>query len=202
MNPSDVSQNPSTSASTNAPGYGGDAAGSTQANTGMAQGLKDTARDKVDQLKSTASEAASRVRDQASGMVDERRTQVADRIGTYGTAVHRSAEALEQDDPNIAWLTHQAADRIDRVADYVRNRDFQQLKHDAEDVARRHPAAFFGGMFVAGLVVGNLLKATQRGTSSSHSQYEDESYPRAENVPVADVPERDPWPASPPAESL
>ena len=218
MNPSDVSKNPSTSASTNAPGCGCDvgesqpglgaaqssasAGGAMQSNAGNSQDLKQRARETVDQLKTTATDAAARVRDQAAGMVDERKTQVADRIGAYGSAVHRSAESLEQDDPNIAWLTHQAADRINQVADYVRARDFQQLKHDAEDVARRHPAAFFGGMFVAGLVVGNLLKATQRTSTRSNSQFEDESYPRAENVPVADVPDRDPWPASPPSETF
>jgi hypothetical protein len=29
-------------------------------------------------------------------------------------------------------------------------------------MARRHPAMFFGGMFLAGLVVGNIVKASRR----------------------------------------
>ena len=44
----------------------------------------------------------------------------------------------------------------------MRNRDFATLRQDAEDMARRHPAVFFGGMFLAGLVVGNFVKASRR----------------------------------------
>jgi hypothetical protein len=109
-------------------------------------------------------------------MVGERKSEVADRLGAYGSAIHKSAESIEGEDPNIAWLTHRAADRLNGIAEYVRSRDLQQLKGDAEDLARRHPAAFFGGMFVAGLVIGNVIKATQRPRVDSTSLNEPERY--------------------------
>jgi hypothetical protein len=34
------------------------------------------------------------------------------------------------------------------------------LRHDVEDIARRHPAVFFGGMFVAGLAAARFFKAS------------------------------------------
>jgi hypothetical protein len=169
------------------------------------QKIKDATRDTVSQIKTAATDTVNRVKDQATEMADERKTGVADRIGAYSSAVHKSADEIEQQDPNIAWLTHQAADRLQTAADYLRQRDFAQLRTDVEDVARRHPAAFFGGLFVAGLVVGNLLKASGRAVSDSQNLgYNDngESYPRAENVPSADQPEGDSWPTEPRAESM
>jgi hypothetical protein len=73
--------------------------------------------------------------------------------------MHDTARSLEEQDPNIAWFTHRAADKIQGVADYVRSQDFRALRADAEDVARRHPAVFFGGLFLAGLMLGNVAKA-------------------------------------------
>jgi hypothetical protein len=200
MNPSNVSQNPASTDASLGTSPTGESGGVL---SDAKQKIKNTARETAAQVKSAATETANRVREQAADMAGERKTEVADRIGAYGSAVHKSAEAMEGEDPNIAWLTHRAADRLNGIADYVRTRDFAQLKGDTEDLARRHPAAFFGGMFVAGLLLGNVLKAAQgTRTRPPETEYEPQEYPRAENVPSADVPETDPWPAEPRAENM
>jgi hypothetical protein len=150
-------------------------------------------------VSSSASSVLSEAKQTAADMAEKQRSSVADKIGNYGNAIHRSAESMEGEDPNIGWLTHRVADRLNGVADYIRGRDLTQLKHDAEDIARRHPALFLGGLFVAGLVIGNLAKATQRSSSLNDNG---ESYPRAEDVPEADQPELDPWPAQVQGETL
>ena len=127
------------------------------------QKITQSARDATTKLKSAASDAATRAKEQAQHVVTEKRDAAASRIGSYSSAIHESARSLEEQDPNIAWLTHKAAERLESVATYVRTRDFHGLREDAEGIARRHPAAFFGGLFVAGLVIGNLLKARQDG---------------------------------------
>jgi hypothetical protein len=93
-------------------------------------------------------------------------------VGGYSSAIHETADSLEEKDPNIAWFTHRAADRLQGVADYVRDSDFRSLKTDVENMARRHPIAFFGGLLVAGLVIGNIVKAT--GKSAREDQITDE----------------------------
>ncbi|HEU5078889.1 MAG TPA: hypothetical protein VFT72_06730 [Opitutaceae bacterium] len=143
-------------------------------------------------ISSSASEVLSEAKQTAATLADKQRSNVANSIGNAGSAIHRSAESIEGQDPNIGWLTHRVADRLNNVADYLRGRDLTQLKNDAEDMARRHPALFLGGLFVAGLVIGNLAKATQRSSSYNDNG---ESYPRAEDVPEADQPELDPWPS-------
>ena len=82
-----------------------------------------TAKEATAKVSAAAGEAASRVKEGAERMVQEKKTTVADRVGAYGSAMHDSARSLEQQDPNIAWLTHRAAERLDSLATYVRDRD-------------------------------------------------------------------------------
>lgn len=141
-------------------GSGGVAGTLSQAKQTVAQ----TARDTAAKIKTTASDTAARAKEEAQRLVQEKKETAANRVGGYSSALHESAKTFEEQDPNIAWFAHQAADRLQSVADYVRNRDFAALRQDAEGLARRHPAAFFGGLFVAGLVLGSVLTASRRNT--------------------------------------
>jgi hypothetical protein len=126
------------------------------------QKISQTAREAASKVKGVASTTAARAKEQAERFVSEKKETTANRIGSYSSAIHDTAQSLEEKDPNIAWFTHRAADRLQSVAEYMRTRDFSALRTDAEDMARRHPAVFFGGMFLAGLVVGNIVKASRR----------------------------------------
>jgi hypothetical protein len=65
------------------------------------------------------------------------------------------------------------------VADYMRNSDWNRLRGDCENIAHRHPVAFFGGMFLAGLVGANLIKASQSKAEDYDYGYDyDESQSR------------------------
>lgn len=135
---------------------GGDTNGTlTQAK----QSVTSTAKEAASRVKSMASDTANRAKSEAQRIVADTKQQTASRIGGYSSAMHESAKNFEQQDPNIAWATHRMADRIQGVADYVREADFDDMRMDLENFARRHPVAFFGGLLVGGLVVGNLLKA-------------------------------------------
>jgi len=191
MNPSNVSPpNPGTN-QPNAPAMSGSSA------SGTAGGIKDTAREKAQQLKEaaaeTAQQAAQQAKDRAAQAVGEKRDEVADRIGGYSSAVRESARSLEDQDPNIAWFTSQAADRLQGVADYVRNRDFNDLRRDAEDFGRRHPAILLGGLFLAGFIVGGAIKAGRRAASQEEQTdfeygYDPETSPgEAMSTPVSAV---------------
>lgn len=137
------------------------------AETGVKEKLTQQARETAGQIKSAASAAKQRGIEVAA----ERKDALADRIGRVSATVRDSARSVEAEDPNIAWITDRAADRLQRMADYVRERDFAGVRADAESFARRHPAAVLGGAFVAGLVIANLLKAG-RHLERSESEYE------------------------------
>jgi hypothetical protein len=135
--------------------------GSRPSVTGQQGGETTTpVREAINKGRRTAKVALSEAKDTVGRVVLDQKGMAADRVGNYSSAVRESARALEQDDPNVAHFANQAADRIEAVADYIRDSDFSRLRQDAEGVARRHPALFMGGMLLAGLVLGNMAKAS------------------------------------------
>lgn len=112
------------------------------------------------QAKRSAGNLLNQAKERASTMAEEQKQSAAQHIGRYGTALRDSAKSVEQEDPNVAYFTNRAAERIEQVADYIRSTDLSSLRRDAEDIARRHPALFMGGMLIAGIVVGGLVKVS------------------------------------------
>jgi hypothetical protein len=168
MNPQN---SPNPSGSTGSAGTSGSVAEISDTLSETKNKIAQTARDTASKVKDAASSTALRAKEEAQRFAAEKKETTANRITSYSSAIHDTARSLEEQDPNIAWFTHRTADRLQGVADYVRNRDFAALRQDAEDMARRHPALFFGGMFLAGLVVGNFVKASRKNL-------EDEDYTR------------------------
>lgn len=123
--------------------------------TGSVKGMADDA-------KHAANKALSQAKEKASRLAEEQKKSAADHIGRYGTALRDSAKSVENDDPNIAYYANMAADRIERIADYVRSTDLDGLRDDAAVIARRHPVLFMGGMFFTGVILGGLVKSSAK----------------------------------------
>jgi hypothetical protein len=122
--------------------------------------------------KRSAGNMLNQAKERASSMAQEQKQSAAQHIGRYGSALRDSARSVEQEDPNVAYYANRAAEGIEKIADYVRSTDIAGLQRDAEDVARRHPTLFMGGMLLAGIVIGGLVKAsaaTAREASMSDS---------------------------------
>lgn len=164
MNPQNA---PTPSAPAGDSGLGGSGTQSGGVLTDTKNKITETAKDAASKIKSAASETAAKAKEQASRIATDQKETTAKRIDSYSSAIRDSAKSLEEKDPNIAWFTQRAADKLQGVADYMRTRDFHGLRADAEGLARRNPAVFFGGMFLAGLVLGNVVKASRRKLDDS-----------------------------------
>lgn len=117
-------------------------------------------KDMAGEAKRSAGNVLNQAKERASSMAQEQKQSAAQHIGRYGSALRDSARSVEQEDPNVAYFANRAAEKIEKVADYMRSTDLDGLRRDAEDLARRHPALFMGGMLIAGIVVGGLVKAS------------------------------------------
>jgi gas vesicle protein len=116
-----------------------------------------------EQLKHQASDAAQQFKERSRTMASEQKERVADEISGVGAAIRDAAHRLHDDeDHNVARYTEALANQVDKVSGYLRNRDIGGLMHDCEDVARRRPEVFIGGMFVTGLAIARFLKASRR----------------------------------------
>ena len=115
-----------------------------------------------ERVKEKAKEAGDKVKEQGRTFLNEQKERVGSQIGTYSSAARRAAERLESEsDTNLSSYISSAADQLDRLATRVQERDLGELIEDVEEMARRRPEVFYGGMFVAGLVAARFLKASK-----------------------------------------
>ena len=137
--------------------------------------VKQKARQTKDRLMDKGTEAAHQAKDRTRAFAEDRKSQLGERIHGYGSAVHRAAEKLrEEQDPNIAHYADMVAERLDQAADYVQSRDPGMILRDVENAARRRPEIFFGGMFLAGLVIARFLKASSQRDDTYIAESEEE----------------------------
>jgi len=165
-----------------------------------AENVSNVLSDTKERLRQTAAE----VKEQAAKLARQRKSGLADQLDDYRETIEKKGEDIEQEDPNLAWLSQQVSGRLRRASDYVRSTDFETMREDAEVIARRNPALFFGGLFLGGLVIGNLLKASATPSATARPESAAPSpttYPENEDV-VQPRDESAAWPAVPPSETI
>lgn len=134
--------------------------------------IRDSTATVKEEAKSLASEAknevvglASQARDHVQGLVGERKDRAAEQLGGFAGSLREAARKLEEGDggiPALGRYAQTAADQVDRVSQYLRDRDLNAFVRDAETFARRHPDVFLGGTFLAGLILARFFKASER----------------------------------------
>ena len=146
-----------------------------------AQRTKDKARNLVDEAKretaNLASQARDQVRNQVQGLVSERKDQMANRLGSLAGVLHDAGRRLDDEDGGgFGRYAHRAAEQVDRLSTYLRDRDLDGFVHDSATLARRRPELFLGGAFLAGVLLARFLKASserRRGSSWQSQRYSD-----------------------------
>jgi hypothetical protein len=147
----------------------------TECQPQTAASLAEKARQAKNRVTEQGADAMNRAKDKGRAFADEQKSHLGERIHNYGSAVRRAADQLrEEKDPNIAHYADQIADRLDQAADYVRSSDPGKMMRDVENAARRRPEIFFGGMFVAGLVLARFLKASSERDDRYMAESEEE----------------------------
>lgn len=144
------------------------------------------AREAAAELREQSSSAVENLKQTGSDYAAERKEEASERIEGYGRELRDAAENFDERDPNIAWATHRIADRLIKLGDYVRDRDLQGLWNDAEDVARKHPVAFIGGMFIAGAAMGTLVRAVGSDRPDDSPSFHGEASSRSAFAPVGE----------------
>ena len=124
-----------------------------------------TAGDKMHEASEVVSAKAGEAVDSGRGLVadqiGQRSTQLSDQIGSASETMRRVAEqARTEGNSQHARLADQAADRGERVKNYLDEVEPEQLLSDVEDFARRQPWVVAGvGLFVE-FPVARSLKAS------------------------------------------
>lgn len=139
----------------------------------MTSNMSRGAPDRGDQLKDTAAQAKEQAQQKAGELAAKAQEQVAARVSTQKDSAAQSlsgvAQALRQtgqqmrgqDDLGVTGYIDQAAEQVERLSGYLQRNDLGRLVGDVERFARRQPALFLGGAFVAGLVGARFLKSSR-----------------------------------------
>ena len=112
----------------------------------MAQEVKTQARDLV-------GEARGQVQDQARAG----QQKAADGIRALSQELREMADGSQQSG-TVSEIARQAAERADRLADWLGRREPGDLVEEVRSFARRRPGAFLLGAAAAGVVVGRLTR--------------------------------------------
>lgn len=145
----------------------GDGVDPTRSEASANPGLRDRAKDSVREAREKAMtqvrERTDSARQGATRMVDERKRTLADSVHALASAFDAAANSLSDGQQNrLADWSRELSGRAHRMASYLEEQDTRALVNDLEDTARRHPTAFMGTTFAAGLAAGRFLRSTQR----------------------------------------
>ncbi len=130
-----------------------------------ASGVLDDAKEQVKNLASQAKnetvKAASQARYQMNRLVTRRKDQTAERLQGLAGSLRDTAHQLQEQDANaFGRFADRAAEQVERLSSYLLDHDIQSLVRDAETFARRRPALFLGGTFLAGFALARFLKSS------------------------------------------
>jgi len=109
-------------------------------------------------------------RSAAESLLQEQKRQVAERVSGVAEALRNAGESLDRSQNRvIARYVQQAAEQVEGLSRTLRNRRWNELLADTEDLARRQPTLFVLGAVATGFVVGRLLWTSTHWTASSRA---------------------------------
>lgn len=117
-----------------------------------------------DNLERTASEAAESFQDELNELKREARKRAEDVRKTVAQQLNQAASALRQEvrDSDASSEATQNVDKVakslEKAAVYVRRHDLEDMGEDVTRTVKRNPWQTIGIAFVAGLVVGLILR--------------------------------------------
>lgn len=140
---------------------------------GAATQVKEQAKELASEAKQEVTGMAGQAKEHVQNLVGERKDRAAEQLGSFAGSLRDAASKLEDGDGGATALgryAQTAADQVERVSQYLRDRDLKSFVRDAETFARRHPDVFLGGTFIAGLVLARFFKASDRRDESDFNE--------------------------------
>jgi hypothetical protein len=125
-----------------------------------------------------AADAASKAREKAEALADRGKEMGVGQMQGIARAARGAADELQDQSPEIAGAVRQAADSLDSAANSMRGKSVGEIIDMFDDMARRQPAAYFGGAVLAGFVLTRFMKSrAERPARSAGRQETDAARP-------------------------
>ncbi len=120
--------------------------------------------DLLQQAKQTTTEVVGQVQQQAGSKIDRQKDMVAGELEQVAGAVRQLGQRLSQQEQGplahyAASYGTKAAEGIEWVTNYLRQKDTKALVNDLERLGRRQPVLLVGAGFLLGLAGARFLKS-------------------------------------------
>ncbi|PWC49411.1 hypothetical protein [Azospirillum sp. TSA6c] len=123
----------------------------------MKKSVNRAAEDVVATGRETLGNAQGRIR----SLLEQQTGRAADQLGGVANALHKAAEQLNEENGGVvADYAEQAASRVERVADMLRDASVDDIVGEVEGFARRQPEVFIGAAFAVGFLAARFLKSS------------------------------------------
>jgi ElaB/YqjD/DUF883 family membrane-anchored ribosome-binding protein len=152
--------------------------------------VQEKAQEVAGQAQEKAQEAAGQAKSKLREQVDQRSGQAAEQVSSTASDVRSVAEELrKQGKDGPAKVADQAAERAEKVGNYLQSSDAEKILNDVEDFGRRQPWAVVAGGLALGFVASRLLKASSSERYQTRSQPQiSQSFPPSEHTNGAGTP--------------
>jgi hypothetical protein len=123
--------------------------------------LGDEASGLGNEAKQLAQDVAGRARDTAQERLSNGKERAVQSLSSVADALRHTGQHLRlQDEESLPTYIDRAAEKLESVSGYLRDKELGDVVGDIESFARREPAIFIGGAFALGLLGGRFLKSS------------------------------------------
>jgi hypothetical protein len=134
-----------------------------------------------------AQQAAVEARSKAREQVDQRSTQAGEKaISSAGDLRSVGEELRKRGKDTPARLADNAAERMDKLGNYLKESDSDRILQDVENFGRKQPLAVLLGGAAVGLAASRFLKASSSKRYRSYQGDRLEAVPPPTALPVSD----------------
>jgi hypothetical protein len=126
-----------------------------------AEQAKEKASEVASQAQEKAGQAAQQAKSTVRDQVDQRSTQAGEKINSQASDIRTVADELrKQGKDGPAKVAEQAAERAEKVGDWMTQSDGDSILRDIEDFGRSKPWAVALGGLALGFAASRVLKAS------------------------------------------
>lgn len=105
---------------------------------------------------------------QARSILLEQRDRAARQLSALADALKDAGNKLRENrSQSVADMTETGAGKVEQFSNYLRESDPNRMVRQVEDFARRQPAVFVSTLFVAGVLLGQLLSSGESAEKPS-----------------------------------
>lgn len=112
--------------------------------------------------------ASDQARQQIMNRLSGQKDMVAERLVNLGGMVRRATDGIRDQAPELAVdYMSRAADRVERLSEYLMDADVERMLGDAEVFIRRNPGPVLAGSIALGFIAGRFLKSSPSASETS-----------------------------------